>query len=79
MYAVKVLYVALIAVALIAAVVVKLGGNSISAAFQISAVSYGGFAILVLLALARVASIRVTFAVGLALSLSPPFLEMGGT
>jgi len=71
MYAVKALYVAIIAA------VVKLGGNSISAPFQISAVAYGGFAVLVLLALARVASIRVMFAVGLPLLLSPPFLEVG--
>lgn len=71
MYAVKALYVAIIAA------IVELGGNSISAPFQISAVAYGGLAVLMLLALARVASIRVMFAVGLALLLSPPFLEVG--
>ena len=71
MYTVKALYVAIIAV------VVQLGGSSISAPFQISAVAYGGLAVLILLALARVASTLVMFAVGLALLLSPPFLEVG--
>lgn len=71
MYSVKALYVAIIAA------IVQLGGNSIIAPFQISAVAYGGFACLVLLAIARVASIPAMLAVGLPLLLSPPFLEVG--
>jgi hypothetical protein len=69
--AVKPLYVLLVAA------VVKFGGNGIAAAFQISAVAYGCFAALVLLSLIRVTSFWPAMSIGLALLLSPPFLEVG--
>jgi len=69
--AVKPLYVLLVAA------VVKFGGNGIAAPFEISAVAYGCFAVLVLLSLMRVTSFAPAIGIGLALLLSPPFLEVG--
>jgi hypothetical protein len=71
MYTVKPLYVGLVAAG------VMLGGNSLTVQFWISAVAYGCFAILLLLALARVASVPVALAMGAALLLSPTFREVG--
>jgi hypothetical protein len=62
---------------LLVAAVVKFGGNGIAAPFQISAVAYGCFALLVLLSLERVTSFGPAMSIGLALLLSPPSLEVG--
>lgn len=56
---------------------VKMGGKSILVPFRISAVAYGVFGALLLLALTRVALVPIAFVIGLALLLSPPFLEVG--
>ena len=71
MYTVKPLYVLLIAAA------TRLGGNGIATAFQISAVSYGCLSVLVLVSLMRVVPVWPALGAGLALLLSPPFLEAG--
>jgi hypothetical protein len=69
--AVKPLYVLLVAA------MVKFGGNGIAAPFQISAVAYLCFAVLVLVSLMRVTSFWPAISIGLALLLSPPSLEVG--
>jgi hypothetical protein len=56
---------------------VKMGDKSVLVPFRISAAAYGVFGALLLLALARVAPVPIAFPVGLALLLSPPFLEVG--
>jgi hypothetical protein len=62
---------------LLVAAVVRLGENSIAAPFEVSAVAYGCFAVLLLIALAGVTSLPVALMTGFALLLSPPFLEVG--
>jgi hypothetical protein len=68
-YSDKPLYVALIAGA------IALGANGVRAAFSISAIAYGLLACIVLLTLARSRSPARSCAFGLAVLLSPPFVE----
>lgn len=71
MYTVKPLYVALVAAG------VKLGLSSLGIQFWISAIAYGGFTILLLLALTRVASVPIALTMAAALLLSPTLREVG--
>jgi len=71
MYTNKPLYVGL------TAALVGLGADSILAPFWVSAASYGGFALLLLLCLRRVTSRWSSWMIGLPLLLSPAFRHVG--